>query len=811
MIKSIGPASSKVMIILDYPSLPEVEIGIASHGYVRKDLENWLKQAGTVKIDECYVTCFVKDPIKTPNTVQRKNWAKYLDDNNLDIKKYQELIVYEINMVRPNVIILVGEAAVQGITGETSIMKYRGTIMDAHYEIQKRLDNPKVKLFPIYHPREIYKDYKVFHYTLADVKKAIGYKNDPTPYKSNINTWVCRSPDAALNYFKRVKDAPYIALDIETYYNYITAIGFSADGIEGMSIPMTDRSMDNFTIASLYDAIYRFINSGIPFFGHNFIYDCWHLHRTGFLDWERFKFHACTLNLGKLIYPELPASLAFYNSLYTLMPYFKDEGKEWDPTKTKKDQLYHYNAKDNICDFQVYEGMIKDAKDFGVLDFHNQHSVPLFHFYRRIDEIGIRIDEDKRTKLINKYTECLEIHTAALQTHLGFDFNPLSPKQAQWMIYDVFGLPEKYKKSPSGGKVLRTDAAAINWFILNLDLEPLVIDLLCDLEAVKHYSKLLSYLDCIVHKDGRLRSHYKPFGTESGRSSTNYSQDVFFYLEGTNVKRRNMGLPLQTIPKHGFELPNGFKDGKDLREIFVPSSGHCFFEFDQSQAEARIVAVLAKDYELLERFDNSDVHIWTASFVLEKNIEDITPEERQTEGKRTRHAGHYGMGANKLAEIAKLPLHRAKIALENFHKHSPNIRGVFHKDINDFVGRNAYLSTSFGRSRQFFGRLSDAETLRQAYSYIPQSLVPDNQRRGMLEVEEKMGDKIRWVGEFHDGGLGETKTEYVERVRDVSIKAMDYPIMFDRGSIIRDVELKIPIEFLAGETDANWTELEEIK
>jgi len=99
-----------------------------------------------------------------------------------------------------------------------------------------------------------------------------------------------------------------------------------------------------------------------------------------------------------------------------------------------------------------------------------------------------------------------------------------------------------------------------------------------------------------------------------------------------------------------------------------------FIEPDLSQAESRVVAVLARDEKLLKMFTYGvDIHRVTASWIaglsvslleqffrepnegeckaLAKKINEemkfCTTEEKRQEGKKFRHAGHYDMGKHE--------------------------------------------------------------------------------------------------------------------------------------------------------------------
>jgi len=813
-MRPYGRNSAKIVFIIDYPTKAELQARQSGAGYVGEHLQRLLKDADpTLNLSDCYVTHFIKDELPGKiKKIDEKKFPRYIKEEfGYDWNYYADGIKEELEGLDPNVIFLVGEAALQGLTGEVSIDKYRGTIVEVN---QVSGINPALKLFPIYHPRQIMVKYSRKHITLSDIGKGLKYKNDPDPYESDIFTWVCRSPNELDTYFSRAeryvkKHGTNVSNDIETYFGFITAMGYSYDGREGVSVPLidskisaSDASLINYKMASFFN------DTGFGFTGHNYIYDCHYLYKHGFIDWDKFVVGNCTMNLGKMVYPELPASLAFYNSIYTLMPYFKDEGKEFDPGKTRKDQLFHYNAKDCISTQQVEAGLLADAEEEGVLPLWKKRGNQYFHFYRKVDERGIRIDDAKRKEKIAKYEAAVDLHTVNLHNYFP-GLNPLSPAQIKALLYDEMNLPKKYKRSPTTGKqILRTDEIILNWFLLNLDLNEDQVDIINNVILARHYNKYLDYLTAIVHPDGRLRTHQKPFGAESMRSSTSYSQDQWHYIGKNNaIGRKNMGLSLQTVPKHGFRLPNGFEDGKDLREIFVPSPGYVFGGQDQSSAEARVVGVLSEDEPLLKRLEaGEDIHTWTASFILEKDIDLVTSLERQNIGKKTRHAGNYDMSPPKLGEIAQLRLAEAETALSNFHNHSPNIREVFHKEIIKNIKVRGYLITCFGNKRTFFDRLDNPSVHREGFSYIPQNVVCSNQRNGMLSTDEQLGREISWLYEAHDGCIFEDKKENLNEIFDTMKEIMEKPIIMDTGSLVRDRPFVIPLDFEWSE--GSWTDLE---
>src|ERR1700674_3731091 len=85
--------------------------------------------------------------------------------------------------------------------------------------------------------------------------------------------------------------------------------------------------------------------------------------------------------------------------------------------------------------------------------------------------------------------------------------------------------------------------------------------------------------------DGRCKSAYNISATETCRSSTGILKKPF--------RPKKIGLADHTISAHG-------RLGKDIKSMFIADEGRVILQADSSQAEARVIAVLREDYELLQ-------------------------------------------------------------------------------------------------------------------------------------------------------------------------------------------------------------------
>lgn len=127
------------------------------------------------------------------------------------------------------------------------------------------------------------------------------------------------------------------------------------------------------------------------------------------------------------------------------------------------------------------------------------------------------------------------------------------------------------------------------------------------------------------------------------------------------AKRGSMPVPLRYYAAHTgrwggddkLNLQNLPRSGR-LKQAIVPPAGHVIINADSSQIEARTVAWLAGQEDLVNAFDKGeDVYKIMASAIYGKHIEEITKEERFV-GKTTILGAGYGMGAVKFQAQLKV-------------------------------------------------------------------------------------------------------------------------------------------------------------
>jgi len=121
---------------------------------------------------------------------------------------------------------------------------------------------------------------------------------------------------------------------------------------------------------------------------------------------------------------------------------------------------------------------------------------------------------------------------------------------------------------------------------------------------------------------------------------------VKYYAAHTGRWGGDDKINLQNLPSRGVA-------GKKLKKSIIAPEGHTLIEADSSQIEARVLAWLAGQKNLVDAFANDeDVYIKMASRIYGVPEEDVTSEQRFV-GKTTILGAGYGMGAVRFREQLK--------------------------------------------------------------------------------------------------------------------------------------------------------------
>jgi uracil-DNA glycosylase family 4 len=830
-VPGYGPLGSKLMILGEAPSYAETAIGKPFQGPSGKELDRLLFDS-SIKRNDCWVSNVCKHEVppnlpgkKIPFTVRAKN-------HGIDIEEQLRDLQNEINSIKPNCILALGGTALWALSGKTKIGNYRGSIMHGM----------GVKFVPTYHPAHLlhqasggeFKGYWNRQVMIFDFKRAKYQSSFSEVMLPSRTLEICRSSAQLAEFRARYKHKIKMAVDIEANGTCIpVCIGLAFTKHHGLVVPLWN--CDGISNIPNSDLIQCWIILAEMLYekeivGQNFNYDRDKIKRLGFII---RKLISDVMLKAHAINPELPKGLAFNTSIYTEEPFYKDEGMY----QGKIEDLLVGCARDACVTIEVDENMNADLDELGMRPFFENFLMKFPDLYWSIERQGFRIDNREREALLNKYVEWDERVRYELFKLVGTEVNVNSPKQINILLWENLKLPRK----PTTGEEYITELLNSPTAIKSPEHRKI-----CELilEGRRVRKSISTYLMAIPDFDSRMRTTYFPC-LDTGRSAT-HQQDppirpsIEVVDENGKKKNKVLGTAFQTMTKHG-------DIGADIRGMYIPDDCHIeiindrgelgivyeeeeFVQADSSQAEARVVWLLADDEEALRLVDEIDYHAWTASWFFGGSESDYSKKILGYEhpirfaGKTLRHAGHLGakkhrasIELNTQARKYKIPIHIseqiAERALNIFHTKQPKIQQVFQAGIVECLKKNRQLiaplpygvDASIGGKRTFFERYGE-ELFRQGFSYIPQRAVSDNTKAAAIRIRERI-PSIKIVMESHDALLFSMpvsrKIKYIPIIKE----EMERPIDFSCCSISRR-ELIIPCEIEIG---SNYRDLSKFK
>lgn len=808
-VEGRGPHDAKIVIVGEAPGRDEEASGIPFCGASGRLLDKWLSEVG-IRRSDCYVTNVVK--YRPPN-----NNLKKLSEIGHSIEEGIPQLWQEIGEINPNVVLALGNLSLKALTGKgtgfSGILNYRGSILPS-----LNLDS---KVVATIHPAAFLHDageskgamkYWMRHivkFDLIRLQEQSLFKKYSPPVR---NLEIAKNHISLGRFFDQYKDKTLVSVDIETLYGIPICIGFAFNEWHAISVPLMDimswQNLEGISypeLALMWQMIAQFLaRPDIKVIGQNFKFD--HSKLEGVCGIRIANVYCDIMMLAHAIHCELLKSQGFLASIYTEEPYYKDEGKEFNWKKDKIDRLLLYNGKDCCVAFELYLRLMEAGRDLVIPGFPNWldefffgHQMKLHTMYKDMEDVGLRIDNEKREELIQEYAERIKIAQFELDEIATWEVNVNSNGlrgQVALLLYKQFGLAQRKDVTDDTLVALEANVAKHPTHKRAIEL----ILLIRKLRKAKG-----TYFEAKPDYDGRMRTNVRICGTETGRSSNSILKPP--------IRPTKVGLAFQTMTKHG-------EIGTELRSYFIADPGYSFVEIDLSQAEARIVALLSRNDKTLKMFeDKIDIHRLTASWVFSMSTEKITPELRFV-GKTCRHAGNYDIQKRRLMHIVNTDAKKFHInisisewkagqILEKFHLFDPSIRGVFQKEVREALESNGcQLVTPFGRYRKFFDRWGD-DLFREAYAQIPQATVPDHLRRAGFRALERftkdgmvskfIGGKTPFAIEAHDAFLGIVPDEYVDTYIGIMTEEMNKPIDFSRCTLSRGF-LTIPSEAKVGKS-----------
>ena len=718
-VPPMGPTDAKIAIVGEQPGRNEIlhkHLGPFS-GPSGKNLQECL-QIAKLSWTNIYRTNVIKDldtPISSYIEIRSGKNAKAVATPKGE--QYITELKEELAALRPNVVVACGNVALWALCSRIGITNWRGSILDSTLL-------PGLKVVPTIHPatwtsEKLHANPEAYlnrYLVVLDLKRARAESEYPeirsTPRKLFIEPTFYEVVSFVHTCIEHAKNGGIIDYDIETTRtNELSCIGLTYSPEHALCIPFIGPHGDYFLpeqeliIMQLLARL--FSDPTLRKRGQNVIFDSHFLLR---------KYGIRTYNLTDtmiaqgIIWPELRKGLDFITSVWTDIPYYKAEGKQFLAGRGDWERGWRYNCQDVLSTATAHPRQLEElAKQGNLATYERQCQLiePLTYMMER----GIRIDqtgmasaaEDAKTQAL---TLCDMISTkigqhcivdASYSTGSTDELNLSSSQQLQDYFYNQCHI-KPYTNRESGNPTM--DGITLTRIANQGRVEASWI--LSIRKLMKQQSTFLNITK--LDNDGRMRCQYNPVGTKFGRISS--SEDIF----GT-------GMNLQNVPH-------------EVLTHFIADEGYILYSLDMSQFENRNVAYIGNIGPMIEAFESGiDVHRLTAAMTLSlmgrpRNTDTVTPTERQDYGKRPNHAFNYGYGYKSYSLAWQVPERDAKRIHEAYHMAYPQLRSGYWAYVQQQLSINRTLTTLMGRSISFLGMWSDA-LLREAYSAIPQGTCGD--------------------------------------------------------------------------------------
>jgi DNA polymerase I len=387
----------------------------------------------------------------------------------------------------------------------------------------------------------------------------------------------------------------------------------------------------------------------------------------------------------------------------------------------------------------------------------------------RMELCGIAVDAAELARARDAFAELEASLQGEIESHAGRAFNIGSSKQLGDVLFQHLKLPI----------VSRTKTG---WSTANEALERIehahpIVPLVLRWRLLRRLrDSWITALTEHIDADGRVRSCFHPARSFSGRIVNSHPD-------------------LGRVPARTPEMQR-------IRRAFVARPGHVLLSVDYQQLGLHVLAHLTKDPALVEPLrGGGDLHVLTASAVLERPAESITDAERQV-GKVVNFATFAGQGASALALQLGISAQEAREVIARFDRRYALVR-AFQDEQLRLARERGHIVTLAGRRWPIGGLASlDPEDLsyaeRMARRATHEGSVADVSRRGLLDADRALrqaGLSAQPILQILDEVLFEVPQAELADAARIAASAM-------RGAFALEAPLRVSLE--AGPT---WADL----
>lgn len=732
-----GPVPANITIIGEAPGAREDDIERPFSGAAGQYLDRVLEEVGLPR-SSVYITNAVRcrpPDNRTPTRTELKTCKTYLDA--------------ELGIVKPDYLLVLGNAALQSLTGKSGIMKKRGTSAQVDGRTAFFTIHPAAVLRNPAHDNIFRADLQSFARLVAGTDR----RPETTTRLVQNSKGLARLLDLLADV-----DTP-IAFDVETGTleprnngglepwapdGVIHTVAFSWEPGKAYVVSLEHpQTKWDIPISRVYEAL-NVALAGKKMVGQNVKFD---------VQWMRSKgvhlyAHFDTKIAAHLLEENRPQGLKAMARAYLGADEY-EAGISFDGSATNLQKLAVYNGKDADYTLRLYH-IFKDElkKRPKLLRLFMLLSMPALRAFVEFEANGFPVDMDRleqrhadiKLRIKEKRKELYRYVKGELRKEAKqFIAKGKSPFNSpiflgKW-LFGQLKLPILEVGVKSGR------ASTAESVLLQLrDLHPAAA-LLMELRLLQKWESTYTrnWLDRIERAGRpRLYTSYNLSGTVTGRLSSD----------------------MQQVPRDLF-----------IRSIIGSEAGWSFIEADFSQVELRIAAMFSNDRTLIRTFrSGGDPHTETATKILGRPPAD--KEERKM-AKAVNFGFLYGMGWKKFKVYAK-----EKYNVEVTETEAKEWRRQFfeqyaalprwHERQRRLVQNLAQVSSPIGRIRHLPAINSVDEGLqagaeREAINAPVQGFASDLTVLAMVRLHDLLDrSRSRIIGNVHDSILFEVRDEYAE-------------------------------------------------
>lgn len=749
-----GPCPSSLMIVGEAPSEPDCQRRLPFQGPGGYLLTKVLEEAGLLRgqafltnvgrsrppgLDaSAWIAEKVKDRTPSHALISGK-WAA------APLRMGRELLRAEILACRPTVVVALGNVALWALTGLWGIRKWRSSVL------QGEIDGFKFKVIPGIHPAAILREWPLRGLLVHDLRRAKrelgrGGVVIPPEYRFIIRPTYAQACSTLGGILRRLNEGPVrLSGDIETRGGHTACIGFAWSRREAICIPWmcVERTEgywaldEEVHLIALCNSITTHPNADITW--QNGAYDHQYEHRWHWvqpnLGWDTMLAHHAMFSIS-------PKALDHLSSLYCENHrYWKDDGRNWDPTSMPEEQYWEYNCEDCARTFEIRE---VEEEAIAALTSSWPQLPAVVAFQHAIQPAivrmmlrGVRSDDTARAKMATSLmTRSAEIQHE-LDTIVGQPLNIRSSIQMPDLFYGQLNQTPIYRRNPDGTRGTPTcDDDALGKIAAR---EPLLRPVIARIQALRSAGVFLStFVRMPRDTDGRLRCSYNVAGTKTYRLAS--SENAF-----------GSGGNLQNVPS-GDDAEDQIIPLPNIRELFLFDHGKTGFDLDGDSADLRIVtgesgcramqayfAAGAKPYVEIAR-----------EFYRDPTITKHHPSYKKM--KALCHGSNYGGEAAGLSERIGLPVNDIERMQKWYFGMCPEI-ATWQDDIRNQGQNRGYIENPFGYRLYTWDRWS-RKVANEFLAWTPQSTVGLWINRILLAIDQTLPE-VELLLQVHDSLVGQ--------------------------------------------------------